>query len=1045
MARRHTPPSHAAISSLARALLAAALLAVSLPPTAAHAQYFGKNKVHYKDFKWQVIKTAHCEVYFYEGERECAIDAARMAERAYAKISRVLGYEMTRPIPIVLYASHTDFQQTNITTEILSEGTGGLTEFLKRRVLLPFTGSYAELDHVLTHELVHAFQVEILFGAAGGVVSNPIAAQPPLWLMEGMAEYVSIGAVDVHTEMWLRDAALQGYLIPIDALSQTNDIRVYRFGQSIFAFIAEKFGEEKIGDILRAAARMGGIGGAVKSVLGMPMEELSDAWLEETRKRYLPRIVDYEKASQFAKRLTHQGEDLSQMNLAPCISPDGNRVAYISDRSMHSDIYLADATTGNVEKRLVKGERTGNFESLRFFNTSLSWSPDGKLLTFPAKVGGEDAIYVMEVPKGKIRERLTFGLDGIVSPSFSPDGSRIVFVGLDGGKSDLFVVDVDGSNLRRLTDDRFTDRDPKFSPDGASIAFTTDRGPDTDFERLVFGNFQLALFDLATQEIRVLPNQSGKNIAPQWSPDGKELMFVSDRTGVSNIYTIDIEGGETYRLTNILTGVTGIIAAAPPISLSRDGGRLVFTAFDQGGWDVYSIDDPFALRGEPVRGEDVVAPAGDETADALAEDSAAASGEILALAGPDSGAAGAESVQVPPMPPEEIGLRPRRPSKIIDLSALYPVADRPQPSEVPADVGALGLPDSSSFEVSRYKVRFTQDFLAGGAAFASNVGFAGQTALAFSDILGNHNVVVAASVYGSLSDSEFLLAYENLKRRTNYGVSLFQYRNDYLVYTSENTTDFETQVYRGVEVLFSRPTSRFRRVEFGVQGVAISSRLYDDIVYPGFRSEGPTSTDQLYYARPMVALVHDNVLYGSTGPILGSRSRLSVEHAFGDLQFTTSVADLRGYLNVRHRFTLAGRVIGGVSDGRDPQAFRIGGGYTFRGADYGDLRGTRIALSNFEFRYPLIDRLKLGFPPLDFRGIRGVLFFDMASAWAGRDFNFFEEAPNGKTRLDDVAAAYGFGARINLGYFILKYDVAQRTDLHENLGKIDFFTLSADW
>ncbi len=1032
-------------SILAILIVAGAILAGAAP---ASAQYFGQNKVHYKDFKWQVIKTQHCEIYFYEGERQCALDAARMAERAYAKLSRVLGYEVTRPIPIILYASHTDFQQTNITTQILSEGTGGLTEFMKRRVLLPFTGSYAELEHVLTHELVHAFQVDVLFGPGRSGLAGPmLGSQPPLWFMEGMAEYLSIGSVDVHTEMWLRDAALQGYLIPISQLSMTYDIRVYRFGQSIFGFIGEKFGDEKIGEILKATARLGGgVGSAVKSVLGMPLDELSDAWLEETRKRYLPQIVDYEKASQFAKRLTHQGEDLSGTNLAPCISPDGEEVAYISDRSMYSDIYLADATTGKTKKRLVKGERAGNFESLRFFNTSLAWSPDGKTIAFPAKVGGGDAIYVVDAHSGKVLRRLTFALDGLVSPAFSPDGARITFVGLDGGRSDLFVVDVDGQNVRRLTDDRFTDRDPQFSPDGRTIAFTTDRGPDTNFDRLVFGNFRLALFDLEKNEISVLPNQDGKNIAPQWSADGKELLFVSDRTGVSNIYSIDVASGDLYRLTNILTGVTGIIPSAPPISLSRDGRRLVFTAFDKGGWDVYSIDDPFALKGDPIAGGSEIVQASEEAEGATGAEAGAADVAASDTSGASSSFAQTDtSGAAPPTAPARSELTSRR-QKEIDLASLYPPEDRARPAEGPQPAPShLGLPDSSTFEVSRYKLRFTQDFLAGGAAFASNVGFAGQTALAFSDILGNHNIVVAANVYGSITDSEFLLAYENLKNRTNYGVSLFQYRNDFLVYTAQDNANFETQIYRGAEVIFSRPFSRFRRVEFGVQGVSISSRFYDQFVYVGYNNPDPVSTDHLLYARPMVALVHDNVLYGSTGPIQGARSRLSLEQAFGDLQFTTSVIDVRKYLNIRHRYSLAARVIGGASDGRDPQLFRIGGGYTFRGADYGRLRGTRIGLANFEFRYPLIDRLKLGFPPLDFRGIRGVLFYDMGSAWVGRDFRFFEDAPNGKRRLADVRAAYGFGARVNLGYFILKYDLAQLTDLHENLGKIDFFTLSADW
>jgi len=991
-----------------------------------------------------------------------------MAERSYARLSKVLGYEMTRPIPLILYASHTDFQQTNISSHLISEGTGGVTEFLKRRVFLPFTGSYSELEHVLTHELVHAFQVEILFGPGGNVLANPVAFQPPLWFMEGMAEYLSIGGTDVHTQMWLRDASLQGYLTPLPVLGQVGDIRVYRFGQSIFHFIGEKFGEEKIGEVLKSAARLGGVGSAFKSVLGMPLEELSDAWLEEVRKDYLPEITDYEKPSKFARRLTKHGEDLSDLNLVPALSPDGEHVAFISDRSLYSDLYLADATTGEVKERLVKGERTGSFESLRFFNTSMAWSADGKFLTFPAKVGGEDAIYVLELESKKVRRKLTFGLDGILSPAFSPDGQEIVFVGIDGGQSDLFLTDLEGKNLRRLTRDRFTDRDPQFSPDGKQIAFTTDRGAATNFEDLTFGNYALALLDLETNQVSVLPNQAGKNIAPQWSPDGQEILFVSDRTGISNLYSIDLQSGDVYKLTNILTGVTGIIPSAAPISLARDGSRVVFSAFDRAGWDLYSIEDPFSLKQEPLRGDDVVASAA--TAEPDAEEAAAASGDIVGAAGaaiaaggaPDSSAApdssgSADSSAAPewagdlPIAPPARGAAsgaPDRPrdTRVIDIAGLYPESDRPPAAPDSVTLASeFTLPDTSSFEMQRYKIRFTQDYLAGGAAFASNIGFAGQTALAFSDILGNHSLYVAANVFGSISDSELLFAYQNLKNRLNYGIALFQYRNDYFVFTSDDDTDFQTQVFRGAEFSFAYPFSKFRRLEFGLEGVSVSENLYDQIVYVGYDRPDPEDTDRLFYAKPSISLVHDNVLYGNTGPIHGARSRISVDRALGDLQFTTAVLDVRKYFNIRHRYSVALRVLGGVSDGRDPQLFRIGGGYTFRGADYGDLQGTRIGLANIEFRYPLIDRLQLGFPPLDFRGIGGVLFLDLGSAWVGRDFRFFDEAPNGKTRLGDVSGAYGFGARVNLGYFILRYDIAQRTDLHENFGKIDFFTLAADF
>jgi len=890
------------IASLAPRAFAAALLAAiatlaATPP--AHAQYFGKNKVHYKDFEWQIIKTQHFEVFFYPKERQAAIGAARMAERSYARLSKVLGYEMARPVPLILYASHTDFQQTNISSDLISEGTGGVTEFLKRRVFLPFTGSYAELEHVLTHELVHAFQVEILFGPGGNVLANPVAFQPPLWFMEGMAEYLSIGGTDVHTQMWLRDASLQGYLTPLPVLGQVGDIRVYRFGQSIFHFIGEKFGEEKIGEVLKSAARLGGVGSAFKSVLGMPLEELSDAWLEEVRKDYLPEITDYEKPSKFARRLTKHGEDLSDLNLVPALSPDGEQVAFISDRSLYSDIYLADATTGDVKDRLVKGERTGSFESLRFFNTSMAWSADGKFLTFPAKVGGEDAVYVFELDSKKVRHKLTFGLDGILSPAFSPDGQQIVFVGIDGGQSDLFITDLSGKNLRRLTSDRFTDRDPQFSPDGKSIAFTTDRGDATNFEELTFGNYALALLDLETNQVSVLPNQSGKNIAPQWSPDGQEILFVSDRTGISNLYSIDLKSGDVYKLTNILTGVTGIIPSAAPISLARDGSRVVFSAFDRAGWDLYSIEDPFSLKQEPLRGDELLTSAeraarARADADAAAEPSIeAADFEIAALdssvappgetpagvegdareavvagatpagadttaasaGAADSAGAGAAADELPLAPPPRTAAKgapfPARDTRVIDIAGLYPEADRPAAAPDSAIASAeFALPDTSSFEMQRYKIRFTQDYLAGGAAFASNIGFAGQTALAFSDILGNHSLYVAANVFGSLSDSELLFAYQNLQQRLNYGIALFQYRNDYFVFTSDEDTDFQTQVFRGAEFSFSYPFSKFRRIEFGLEGVSVSENLYDQIVYVGYDRPDPEDTDHLFYAKP---------------------------------------------------------------------------------------------------------------------------------------------------------------------------------------------------
>ena len=325
------------------ALLALLALGAMAAPTSSEAQYFGQNKVQYKNFHWGVLKTEHFDVHYYRGEEEAVQDAAVMAERSYRRLSRVLDHQVKAKIPLVLYASHTDFEQTNITPELLGVGTGGVTEFLKRRVFLPFTGSYAELDHVLTHELVHAFQVDILFGDRQGLVGNPFASSPPIWFMEGMAEYLSIAEIDNNTKMWLRDASLEGYLTPIRVLEYVGDIRVYRFGQSIFQFIADTYGIQKIGEILKRTRRMGSLDKALESSTGLSVDVLSKKWTEAVRKEYLPQIAEHDKPDQVAARLTEAERDQSNFNVAPSVSPSGMQMVFISDRSMYNDVYLASA------------------------------------------------------------------------------------------------------------------------------------------------------------------------------------------------------------------------------------------------------------------------------------------------------------------------------------------------------------------------------------------------------------------------------------------------------------------------------------------------------------------------------------------------------------------------------------------------------------------------------------------------------------------------------------------------------------------------------
>src|SRR5262245_36974590 len=241
----------------------------------SHAQSFGRNKVRYENFDFQILETPHFDIYYNAADRDAVVQAGRLAERWYARLSHALDHTFNERQPIVFYASHAQFTQTNVIQGFLSDGIGGVTEHQKGRVVLPFTPSLGETDHVLGHELVHAFQRDILKRA------NRSLSTLPLWFVEGMAEYLSVGTIDSNTAMWLRDSVDQNHLPRIDQLDDPSWFP-YRYGQALWAYLSKRFGEDVIPKSLTSKASGGAIGKIV-AVTGVDEKALSAAWHEYIR------------------------------------------------------------------------------------------------------------------------------------------------------------------------------------------------------------------------------------------------------------------------------------------------------------------------------------------------------------------------------------------------------------------------------------------------------------------------------------------------------------------------------------------------------------------------------------------------------------------------------------------------------------------------------------------------------------------------------------------------------------------------------------------
>jgi Tol biopolymer transport system component len=1065
--------------------IAAACAAVLVPQT-ARAQYFGQNKVQYRAFQFQIIQTEHFDVYYYQRERAAALDAARMAERGYARLSRLLGHQWRERKPLILYASQSDFQQTNAVGGDIGEGTGGVTEFAKHRIILPFTGSYADFEHVLQHEMVHAFQYDVFSrGRAGAGIQAITQINPPLWFVEGMAEYLSLGPVDPHTAMWLRDAAIEGNLPTIEQLTYDQRIFPYRYGHAIWAYIGQKWGDEVIGAILQATMT-GGIEQAFRRVLGLSLDRLSNEWRDAVQAWYLPQIAEHQKARQFARVVLDKKQSGGTLHVAPQISPDGRRIVYLSERNFFFvDLYIADAESGRVDRRLIRSSFDANFETLRFVNSTGSWSADGQRFAISAKSGDEDNLVILDVARGREVARYRLGLNAILNPTWSPDGTRLAFTGSEGGISDLYVVGSDGQNLRRLTDDRYADLTPSWSPDGRTIAFTTDRGPGTDFNVLRFGNLRIALYHVDTDSIEILPEMEvGKNVNPVWAPDGRSLAFLSDRGGIDDLYLYDFGTRRAYQLTHAFTGITGITDLSPAISWARQADRLVFTYYEDGQYNVYALDNPRSLRREPWHA-DPGAFVALGNASALP-----VSGAALAARAPRADSAAAPSAAAEPVGaavPASASIY-RSGGGQFRPSDTRPAADSggagPLSVQRLLDSATLALPDTADFAFHPYEVRFTPDYVSrptiGYQRDNFGRGMFGGSTVQLSDMLGNHTLLFSGMVNGRLSEAQVEAAYINSAHRWNWAVGvsqapMFLYGGDAGCDNARLTCSqsLVRYVFRDLFAQSVYAFNQFRRIEMGLKLSSMGRSLLNVVTYydPNLvaygQDETTTNLGSITSVTPSIALVKDNSLFGYTSSFYGERYRLAVSPTFGGWQFTQLLADYRRYQMLVFPVSISVRAMAIGRLGRDGGMIPVFLGYPdmLRGytlGSYGQadcstlstqstgistgcpeldqLLGSRVAVFNAEFRFPLVRTLTLGFLPVGFPPIEAAIFYDAGIAWNGNSALHLHRPSAHSCVTGGVAGScpgpdlavdrypmtsYGIGARINLfGFTVLRIDYA---------------------
>jgi hypothetical protein len=963
------------------------LLAALAGARPADAQYFGRNKVHYDRLDFRVLQTEHFDVYYYAEEEEATRYAAQMAERWYARFSQVLKHTFARRQPLVLYASHPDFAQTNVTPAAPGEGTGGLTERAKSRIAMPFAAGLGATDHVLGHEIAHAFQIDIAKRAGQDAFTMPG------WFIEGMAEYLSIGSEDSNTAMWLRDAAAHDRLPTIEQLANPRYFP-YRYGHGFWSFLAGRYGDEILGRVLRSKAR--GVLPRLEEATGATRDALTRDWHESIRVHVRPAPATP------PQRIPGLAGGRARLHVAPALSPGGTQVVFISERDrMSLDLFLADAKTGTGIRKLVSMAADPHFDSLQYIRSSGAWDGSGAQIAMAAVSAGRPVLVIVDVARPSERREIAFDkLGEIYNPSWSPDGTRLVFSALKGGFSDLFVYTVATGALQQLTADSFADLHPAWSPDGRSIALATDRFTSS-VDDLAFGPLRAGVLDLETGIIRPLvPDESGaKQMSPQWSPAGDAVYFVSDRDGVSNVYRVALGSGELRRVTDVAGGVSGITATSPALAVASKAGTLAFSVYRDGRYDIALLDAAAAAAGPVVGPEDARA------------DAAPAAGPLARLlADPRAGL------------PERSAAAVIRYDDRLRLESLAP------PFIGGSTGSGFGGVLRASIGVSFADMLRDRQLQMIGRVGTDVDDFALQ--VAYTNRRGRWNWGMG----GGFVPSRFVGARRAIARVQE----LVTRETSHLRY-----------VHQWGKLIAHYHINRAQRFEFGagVRRTGFEWQTITRVIDASERKTLSRSLEEFPGERPILmgeadaAFVHDTAVLGPASPVLGQRLRLEVEPAFGGLVFADLRVDARRYFMPVRPVTVAVRVEHVGRYGPDAGDRRLTPlvvalqsrvrGYdlrTFAADECGraatacspldELTGGRLALVNLEVRAPLLGLLSgdLYYGRLP---IEAFAFVDAGYLWTRRS-----GAPLEQDRFRSVGA----GGRVNIGGFILELAAARPFD-----------------
>tara|TARA_B100001123_G_scaffold450900_1_gene624853 strand:- start:3639 stop:6770 length:3132 start_codon:yes stop_codon:yes gene_type:complete len=896
--------------------------------------YWGKNRVKYDKFDWHIYTTDHFEIYYYPDLEEHLEMIASYAESAYQEVSSKLRHELAFVVPLIVFKTHSEFEQQNIFPGGSPEGVGAFAEPYRNRIVLPIDEDPDGLYRLVTHELTHIFEFDII---PRGLISQGV----PLWVDEGLADYMA-GVWRPLDLMQVRDVAVSDNVPSMTQFESYGGFAsgrvVYNLGHAVFEFMEERWGEEGIRRFLFGLRRssVGGGGDVFQDEFNLSGEEFDDAFKQYLDERF-DAFREKERPSDYGRNLAPDPlRSKYPVLISIEASPTGELIAAaaLNRKDRELDIVIISSKTGEIIRNLTEGfDQDFGFDyivtlGLRFNSVPwMSWSRDGDRLAYFVRKNKYKSLVIQNVVSREIEEIIELNMvDEPESPDFSHDGRTVVFSALDNSIGNIYKIDLNSKNVTKVTDDSLADYGPIFSPDGNYVVHL----------KRISGNNKLFRVQIDSGESTQLTFGTHDEGGAQFI-DNRTLVFASTASDPSkpidsgiardgeifNIWTLDIENGELKQFTDTATGNVNPISIASEDTTEPD--RIAFITYYKSEYGLYSIP----------RNNDIYS------------------------------------------------------ASTNDFGVAAPIIDFQAP-----------LSHTLIRDNAKKKGAFEKIFLEGrpplNIGVTSNGDFLGGTQITFSDVLGDQQfsaLAYSVSQYRTLGFS-----YTNLSGRLQYA---FQgYTQDQFFYGFAPGIAFDpglgflsrddalaVRSVRGGSAFAIYPLDRFRRFEFSLGVFNYRESFDNQLLQQQSQSfQQQQFGTQLFRDGTFLPLginyIQETSVFRQFGPIAGNTIRASYEYAppLGDTLLSRQTIDIdaRYYLRIAETGVLALRGRGFKSWGEFPDFYYFGGNSQMRGYDYLQFLGQKTFFGNAELRFPLVEAMATPIGVLG--GIRGSFFFNIGMA-----------------------------------------------------------------